>query len=167
MARNIYYYFKLRNGVEYAIKETQIVINCAIMRMYRELTEEQREFHLANPTASVQEVVACQLTPPYVPPAPELSEYISQKVKEFREACYGSVSVTTLEYAAAMDKSENPLADIYFSLVEARAVVTNFRAQAKKALTVYNTYKPQIESAQSVEAVDEAYNEAINELNAR
>ena len=54
MAKNTYYYFNLRNGVAYAIKETYIEINTSIMIMYRELTAEQRAFHLENPTATVQ-----------------------------------------------------------------------------------------------------------------
>lgn len=167
MARNIYYYFKLRNGVEYAIKETQIVINCAIMRMYRELTEEQREFHLANPTASVQEVVACQLTPPYVPPAPELSSYIALKVAELEQVCKESISVTPLEYAMANDKFEHPTASSYYNFAQAQSIVSTFRSQSKMAMDTRDTYTERIRGAHSVEAVDEAYNEAINELNER
>ena len=79
MALDKYYYFKLRNGVEYEIKVTIININTTINRNYRELTDEQREFYIANPTATVQEVVNCQLTPPYVPQTPDVQEYATMK----------------------------------------------------------------------------------------
>lgn len=167
MARNTYYYFKLRNGREYAIKETMIEINCNIMRMYRELTKEQRVFYLANPTASVQEVVACQLTPPYVPPTPELSEYISRKVAELKQACYDNMSVTTLEYAMASDKVNHPTMDCYYKLAAANAIVVSFRSESKRVMGVFDTYKPMIEAAADIAAVDVAYNDAMNELKAR
>lgn len=164
MARSKHYYFKLRDGVEYAIKETIIEINTAIMRMYRELTDEQREFYLAHPTASVQEVVNCQLIPPYVPPTPDVQEYAAQRARELKEACYAAVGITSLEYAMAIDKVENITADSFYSLTEAKRVVSDFRTQSKKAMTVFATYKPRIEAASSVKAVDEIYNQAIEAL---
>lgn len=161
----LYYYFRLRNGVEYAIKVTAIKINTAIMHtMYRELTTEQREFYLANPAATVQEVVNCQLTPPYVPPTPDVQEYATMKAKELKEVCYNSVSVTSLEYAVAEDKVNNVLADSFYSLTEANAVLTSFRSQSKKALTVVNTYTPNILAASTIEDVDTLYNQAIAAL---
>lgn len=164
MARNKHYYFKLRNGVEYAIKETAIEINTLIMRMYRELTDEQREFYLAHPTASVQEVVNCQLTPPYVPPTPDVQEYAVQRVRELKEACYAAMGVTSLEYAMAIDKVENITADSFYSLTEAKRVVADFRTQSKKAMTVLSTYRQRMEAATSIENVDEIYNQAIEAL---
>lgn len=164
MAKSTYFYFKLRNGVEYAIKETPFEINTSIMIMYRELTAEQRAFHLEHPTATVQEVVNCQLTPPYVPPTPDVQEYATMKAKELKEVCYNSVSVTSLEYAVAEDKVNNVLADSFYSLTEANAVLTSFRSQSKKALTVVNTYTPNILAASTIEDVDTLYNQAIAAL---
>ena len=164
MAKNTYFYFKLRNGVEYAIKETPFEINTSIMIMYRELTAEQRAFHLEHPTATVQEVVNCQLTPPYVPPTPDVQEYATMKAKELKEVCYNSVSVTSLEYAVAEDKVNNVLADSFYSLTEANAVLTSFRSQSKKALTVVNTYTPNILAASTIKDVDTLYNQAIAAL---
>jgi hypothetical protein len=160
----LYYYFKLRNGVEYAIKEMVTQINTNIMRNFRELTPEQREFHLANPTASVQEVVNCELTPPYVPPTPDLQEYIDKKLSELKEACYNAVTVTSLEFAMAIDKANNLTADCYYNITQARQVLSDFRSQTKAAMGVYDTYKLQIEEAESIEAVDTLYNEAIAQL---
>ena len=166
MAKNteLYYYFKLRGGVEYEIKVTAVHINTAIMRMYREMTDEQREFYLAHPTATVQEVVQCRLNPPYVPPTPDLEAYIEQKVKELKEACYASVTVTSLEYAMAEDKVNNITADSYYSITEARNVLSDFRSQSKHAVQVFDAHSPQIEASQSIEAVDTLYNQAIEAL---
>ena len=162
-----YYYFKLRNGVEHDIKVLAFPVNMDLglnQRLYRELTTEQREFYLANPTARVQEVVNCELNPPYVPPAQDLQEYIVQKVKELKEACYGSVSVTSLEFAMAIDKVENITADSYYTLTEARQVVSDFRGQSKHAMQVLDTYKPQMEAANTVEEVDVVYEQSITAL---
>lgn len=163
-----YYYFKLRNGVEYDIKVLAFPVNMDLglnQRLYRELTTEQREFYLANPTARVQEVVRCELNSPYVPPTPDLQEYIEQKVKELKDACYGSISVTSLEFAMAIDKIENPASTAcYYNLTKAIQVRDDFRSQSKHAMQVLDTYKPRIEVAQSVESVDEIYAEAISKL---
>ena len=159
-----YYYFKLRNGNPYAIKVSLVPINTTINRSYVEMREEQKAFYLEHPTATVMEVWNCEITPPYVPPTPDVQEYAQQKVKELKDACYGSVSVTSLEFAMAIDKVENITADSYYSLTEARQVVSDFRSQSKHAMQVLDTYKPQIESAQTIDAVDTIYQQAIEQL---
>ena len=159
-----YYYFKLHNGTEYAVKVTAIRINTAIMTMYRELTDEQREFYIAHPTASIHEIVQAHLDPPYVPPTPDVREYAAQKVKELKEACYASVTVTSLEYAMAEDKVNNLTADSYYTALQANNVLKNFRSQSKKAMQVFDTYRPQILAASTIEAIDTLYNQAINAL---
>lgn len=168
MALDKYYFFKLRNGVEYEIKVTVIHINTTINRNYRELTDEQREFYLANPTATVQEVVNCQLTPPYVPPTPDVQEYIEQKLKELKDTCYNSVSVTSLEYAMAnavlAGTSLTYTGEKYYSTNDAKAFMKRFMDESYHAMTVYDTYAPQIEIAASVDAVDTLYNQAIAAL---
>ena len=154
----------MRNGSPYAIKESTVHINTAINRLYVEMTAEQKEFYLANPTATVMEVWNCELVPPYVPPTPDVAEYAARKVGELKESCYESVAITSLEFAMATDKCENITADSYYSLTEARQVVADFRTQSKAAMTVYDTYRPQIEAATTIEAVDALYNQAIEEL---
>jgi len=159
-----YYYFKLRNGNPYAIKVSLVPINTTINRSYVAMTEEQKAFYLENPTATVMEVWNCEITPPYVPPTPDVAEYAQEKVKELKDACYGSVSITSLEFAMAIDKVENITADSYYSLTEARQVVSDFRSQSKHAMQVLNTYKPQMEAANTVEEVDVVYEQAITAL---
>lgn len=159
-----YYYFKLRNGNPYAIKVSLVPINTTINRSYVEMTEEQKAFYLENPTATVMELWNCEITPPYVPPTPDVAEYAQEKVKELKDACYGSVSVTSLEFAMAIDKVENITADSYYTLTEARQVVSDFRAESKHAMTVLATYRHQIESAQTIEAIDTIYGQAMEAL---
>lgn len=159
-----YYYFKMWLGSPYEIKVTAVHINTVINLIYREMTNEQKEFYLEHPTASVMEVWNCQLIPPYVPPTPNVQEYASMRVKELKDACYASVKITDLEYAMAEDKVNNVLADSYYSLTEANAILALFRTQSKKAMQVYDTYKSRIEAAVSVESVDLIYDEAVNSL---
>ena len=160
-----YYYFKMRNGNPYAIKVSLVPINTTINRSYVEMTEEQKSFYLEHPTATVMEVWNCEITPPYVPPTPDVAEYAQEKLKELKDACYGSVSVTTLEFAMAIDKIENPASTAcYYNLTKAIQVRDDFRSQSKHAMQVLNTYKTQIESAQTIEAVDEIYQQAMEAL---
>lgn len=154
----------MRNSSPFDIKESIIHINTTINRLYQEMTEEQKEFYLENPTATVMEVWNCELTPPYVPPTPDVQEYANDKVKELKEACYGAVSVTTLEFAMAEDKVNNVLADCYYSLSEANSVISSFRTQSKKAMQVFDTYSVQILAASTIEAIDALYNTAIEAL---
>lgn len=159
-----YYYFKMRNGSPYDIKESIIHINTTINRLYQEMTEEQKEFYLENPTASVQEVWNCELTPPYVPPTPDVQEYAAETVARLKEACYNAVSVTSLAFAMAIDKVENITASSYYDITTARQVLTDFRNQSKKAMQTFDTYSVQILAASTIEAVDTLYNTAIEAL---
>ena len=160
-----YYYFKMRNGNPYAIKVSLLPINTTINRSYVEMREEQKAFYLEHPTATVMEVWNCEITPPYVPPTPDVAEYAQEKLKELKDACYGSVSVTSLEYAMALDKIENPASiACYYNLTKAIQVRDDFRSQSKHAMQVLDTYKPQIESAQTIEAIDTIYQQAIEAL---
>ena len=149
-----YYYFKMRNGSPYAIKESVIRINTVINRLYQEMTTEQKEFYLEHPTATVMEVWNCALTPTYVPPTPDVQEYANEKVKELKDACYASISITTLEFAMAIDKVENITASSYYDITTARQVLTDFRNQSKKAMQTFDTYSVQILAANTIQAIE-------------
>ena len=164
-----YYYFRVRRPnltdiVPYAIKESSVYIDDNIMLNFKQMTEEQKAFYLEHPTATIMEVWNCEITPPYVPPEPDVAEYAAQKVKELETACYGSVSVTSLEYAMAMDKVQNITADCWYNITQARQVLANFRSQSKHAMEVLTTYKTQMESAATIEAIDTIYQQAMEEL---
>lgn len=160
----MYYYFKKRANVIVDIVSFDHQINLLLNKWYQPLTQEQVDFYLQNPSASIQEVINCQLTPPYVPPTPDVQEYASMRIQELKDACYASVTVTSLEYAVAEDKVNNVLADSYYSLTEANRVLSDFRTQSKKALTVISTYTPRIEAASTIEEVNTIYNQAIEAL---
>lgn len=163
-----YYYFKLRNGNPYAIKVSLVPINTTINRSYVEMTEEQKAFYLEHPTATVMEVWNCEITPPYVPHTPDVAEYAAQKVKELKDACYGSISVTSLEYAMSnaclAGTSILYSGNKYYTTNEAKAVMKRFMDESCHAMQVLNTYKTQIESAQTIEAVDTVYQQAMEAL---
>ena len=157
-----YYYYFVRG------RKIERFITPMYGSWFEELTPEQREFYLANPNATVQEVINCELNPPYVPPTPDLQEYITQKVNELKAACYDSVTVTDLEYAMANAVLAGTAiaytGDRYYTTTQAKAIMKQFLDESNHAMTVYDTYKPQIESAQSIESVDEIYNTAIGQL---
>lgn len=158
----------MRFGGPYEIKVTAVHINTAINLIYREMTDEQRAFYLEHPTATVMEVWNCQLIPPYVPPAPDVQEYASTRVKELKEACYASITVDKVQCAAANAVLAGT-ALVYtgkrhYSTSEAIAIMKQFMDESDKALTVYETYKPRIEAANTVKDVDTLYNQAISEL---
>lgn len=162
---NKYYYFRLRNGQPYAIKESLVPINTNIMHNYQELTAGQIAFYLEHPAASIAEIVKCELNPPHIPPIPDLQEYIAKKVKELKDACHASLSVTSLEYAMAnavlAGTALTYTGDKYYTTIQAKAVMKQFMDESKHAITIYDTYKPQIEGALSTESVDTIYNAAI------
>lgn len=159
-----YYYFKMRNNNPYQIKVELFPINTSIMRNFVEMTTEQKEFYLEHPEATVIEVWNCHITPPPTPPTPDLQEYAARKVKDLKDACYASITVDELQYAMAEDKVNNVLADSYYSLTEANAILASFRTQSKKAMQVLDTYRPQILAASTIEAIDSLYNQAIEAL---
>lgn len=163
-----YYFFKMRNGSPYDIKVSVIHINTTINRLYQEMTNEQKEFYLEHPTATVMEVWNCELTPPYVPPTPDIQEYASMRVKELKDACYAAITVDELQYAMAnavlAGTSIAYAGKKHYSTSKAIAVMKQFMDESDKAATVYETYKPRIESASTIEAIDTLYNQAIEQL---
>ena len=161
---NKYYYFRLRNGSPYSIKETIVPINTIIMHNYQEMTSEQIAFYLEHPTASIQEIVNCELNSSNVEPPIDLQDYIDQKIKDLIEACYNSVTITQLEYAMAEDKINNLAADSYYTTLQANNILKDFRSQSKKAMQVKDTYSAQIQSAITIDDVDTLYNQAIAAL---
>jgi hypothetical protein len=64
----------------------------------------------------------------------------------------------------AEDKLNNVLADCYYSLTEAQKICSDFRSQSKKSMQTFDTYRPQILAASTIEAVDTLYNQAIEAL---
>lgn len=163
-----YYYFKMRNGSPYAIKESIIHINTVINRLYVEMTEEQREFYLANPTASVMEVWNCELVPPYVQPTPDVQKYANEKVRELKDACYGAITIDKVQCEMAncvlAGTAVTYSGKRHYTTLQAKAIMEQFMDESDKVSTIYETYKPQIEAASTIAAIDSLYEEAIGKL---
>jgi hypothetical protein len=136
--------------------------------MFVELTPEQREFYLANPSATVREVENCQLTPPYTPPEEDVQEHIEHKVKDLRAACLATIAVGIPEYAMANSVLAGTSilysGDKFYTTPEAKAVMKQFMDESAHAMNIFKAYKTKIEAAVTNAAVDELYNEAIGKL---
>lgn len=164
----MYYYFKLRLGNPYQIKVEDFEINTTIMKMYVEMTSEQRAFYLEHPTASVMEVWNCEITPPYVPPAEDVQEYAAQKVKELKDTCYASITIDKLQCemanAVLAGTSVSYSGKRHYTTLQAKAIMEQFMNESDKAATIYETYRPQIEAASTTAIVDSLFEEAIAQL---
>lgn len=133
-----------------------------------ELTPEQKEFYLANPNATVQEVVNCQITPPYVPPTQDVQEYAAQKAKELKDACYGAITIDKVQCEMAncvlAGTTVTYSGKRHYTTLQAMAIMKQFMDESDKVSTIYETYKPQIEAANTIEDVDTIYEQAISQL---
>ena len=133
-----------------------------------ELTPEQKEFYLANPNATVQEVVNCQITPPYVPPTQDVQEYAAQKAKELKDACYGAITIDKVQCEMAncvlAGTTVTYSGKRHYTTLQAMAIMKQFMDESDKVSTIYETYKPQIEAASTIEDVDTIYEQAISQL---
>lgn len=133
-----------------------------------ELTPEQKEFYLANPNATVQEVVNCQITPPYVPPTQDVQEYAAQKAKELKDACYGAITIDKVQCEMAncvlAGTTVTYSGKRHYTKLQAMAIMKQFMDESDKVSTIYETYKPQIEAASTIEDVDTIYEQAISQL---
>lgn len=165
---NKYYYFRMSNGKPYAIKESLVEINTNIMRNFQAFTQEQLDFYFEHPTASVQEVWNCEITPPPVPPTPDLQEYAVRKIKELKDTCYGTITIDKLQCEMAnCVLAGTALAYTgtrYYTTNEAKAIMKTFMDESAHAMDVYDTYKPQIEAASTIPDIDTIYNTAISQL---
>ena len=161
----LYYYFVNNKKIVGFPVPVDLAMNVGFVP----LTEEQKSFYLEHPNASIQEVKDCQLISSYIPPTPDIEEYVAMKVKELKSLCYGSVTVSSLEYSVALacvnGTSLIYTGDKYYTVLQAKNIIKQFMDESYKALTVYNNYKPQIESAQSIEAVDALMEQATEALN--
>ena len=160
-----YYYYFVKG-----IRRTRIERFITPMHgsIFVELTPEQREFFLANPSATLQEVENCQLTPPYAPPEEDVQEHIARKVKDLRAACLATIAVGIPEYAMAnavlAGTSILYSGEKFYTTAEAKNVMKQFMDESAHAMNIFKAYKAKIEAAVTNAAVDELYNEAIGKL---
>lgn len=159
-----YYIFNNRKIVAFP-NELNLLINHGFVP----LTEEQTAFYLANPNATIYEIINCQLNEPYTPPEPNVQDYASIKLKELKEKCYGTVTVTSLEYAMAnatlAGTSLLYTGERYYSTNDAKGVMKEFMDEAAAAMELYDTYAAQIRTARTVTEIDTIMSNAENAIN--
>ena len=162
---NTYYYFKLRDGIEYAVKTTSFAINTAIMRGYREMTEEERTFYQENPNATVSEILAQELHT-YTEPQTDLAKHKEEVLADIKAKMTAGISVGMLDYAMAnaclAGTSLSYTGEKFYSTNDAKAVMKAFMDESYAAMTAYESYKTRINAASTKEAVDEIHQEVLN-----
>ena len=137
-----YYFYTPLIGAE-RIEKT---ITPMIGLRWVELTDEQREFYLANPTATVEEVRKCKLNPPYVPPAPSIVQLQDEAKRQLKEKYLVVMSrYTDLQVAMAVTShialTTLTIADkCPYTLREANNIIEGFNSLSKDAKTIYDRY---------------------------
>lgn len=160
----MYYYFWKNKK----ILEMRIPLPTQFNPSVVELTPEQVEFYLANPNATIQEVMNCELTPPYVPPEQDVQEYAVMKIKELKDACYGAITIDKVQCEMAncvlAGTAVTYSGKRHYTTLQAKAIMEQFMDESDKVSTIYETYKPQIEAASTIAAIDTLYEQAIAAL---
>lgn len=161
----MYYYFFRNRIVVFALR-----VNLMLNHGFVELTDEQREFYLANPAASVEEVRKCELNHPYIPPAPSIVQLQDDAKRQLKEAYLAKMSrYTDLQVAMAVTShialTTLTIADkCLYTLKEANDIIEGFNALSKDAKSVYDRYKKNIEDATTKEVIDAELEEAKEEM---
>ena len=115
-----FFYFKIKNNIYKSIEEFDYKINTTLNPCWKELTEEQTEFYLEHPTASIKEIRECQLQPPYIPPVPT--------IKEIREEAIGEID----------KKSRNTIGAVVDVLGFCDAVASTVYAPSRGTASIYS-----------------------------
>lgn len=153
-----YYIVNKKKIVGFPVK-----VNLILNNGFEPLSDEQTKFYLEHPDASINEIRNCQIYTPPEPIEPDLQEYVNKQLTELKELCYNSITISTLEYAMAnaclAGTSLTYTGDKFYSINEAKAIMKQFMDESAHALTYYKNYKTRINSAQSVEEVDNIMNE--------
>lgn len=148
MSVTYYYYFVTHITGRVTIEK---FITPMIIIGYEQLTAEQTEFYLANPTASVEEVRNCELDPPYVPTAPSIVELQEDARRELKTTYAAVMSrYSDLEVAMAITShlalTTLTIADkCPYTLREANNIIDGFNSLAKDAKSIYERYCDLIE----------------------
>lgn len=149
-----------------------IRVNVKINKSFVELTDEQREFYLSNPSASVEEVRRCELTPPYVPPAPSIVQ-LQDIAKEQLKAAYLAVMsrYSDLQVVGAISShyalttltiSDN----VPYTMSEAKNIIEGFNSLGKDAKGIYERYISLLGEQMTEEDIDSTLAAGLLELEA-
>lgn len=134
------------------------------------LTDEQREFYLANPTATVKEVKQCHLDQPPTPPDPDIEEVREQALNDLkfmyadkmgRYSDLQVVGAMTSHYAlTTLTIGDN----VPYTLSEAKNIIEGFNSLMKSAKAIYDRHKKNIEDATNKEAIASELEAAKEEM---
>lgn len=139
---------------------------------YEQLTYEQVEFYLANPTASIEEVRKCELNPPYVPPSPSIVELQEDARRELKTTYAAVMSrYSDLEVAMAITShlalTTLTIADkCPYTLREANNIIDGFNSLAKDAKSIYDRYHALLGEQMTEEAINATLADGKTELEA-
>lgn len=124
-----------------------------------ELTDEQREFYLANPTATVKEVKQCHLDPPPTPPDPDIEEVREQALRDLNNLyCDKMGRYSDLQVVGAIS-SHYALTTLTigdttpYTLSESKNIIERFNSLMKSAKAIYDRHKKNIEDAATKEVI--------------
>ena len=169
--RNINYYYYFVTNL-FGRETIEKFITPMLLIGYEELTDEQREFYLANPTASVEEVRKCKLNPPYVPPSPSIVQLQDEAKRQLKEAYLTKMSrYTDLQVAMAVTShialTTLTIADkCPYSLKEANDIIEGFNSLSKDAKTIYERYYSLLGEQMTKEDIDNTLEAGLAELEA-
>ena len=135
------------------IKVRELAVDTELFAMYKEMTDEQVAFYLANPTASVAEVKRCELYP--IPVEPTLDEVKASAIEELSE-----YSLMTSEKVVPSYKVHNAqitllgnIADAIYSADEAQDIVSKANEVGKECRTLFYESKERIENSYTADDV--------------
>lgn len=97
----MYYYFIKKRGVLYTIFESNIIIDTIMNPSFVLMTQEQIDFYLNNPNATIHEIEQCQLNTTFEIPISEYKELIKKEIDSYSRQKLSSV-VDTLAFANAV-----------------------------------------------------------------
>lgn len=146
-----YYFYK--NKIRTSIQDMTEVSG------FVEFTEEQKEFYLANPDASVNEVRNCKLRTPYVPYTPTLEETKTGYIDGL-----SNMSLGVMEHNMPNYKIVNSLASLnddnksIYNYTVANANVEEYNHNGTILRNIFYTYKTKIEESTTVEDATDAFN---------
>lgn len=169
MAVTYYYYFVTHLFGRVTIEK---FITHMTLSGYEQLTYEQVEFYLANPTASIEEVRKCELNPPYVPPSPSIVELQEDARRELKTTYAAVMSrYSDLEVAMAITShlalTTLTIADkCPYTLREANNIIDGFNSLAKDAKSIYDRYHALLGEQMTEEAINATLADGKTELEA-
>lgn len=62
---NNFYYIKFKNNIPFGVSVFTEQVNTEVNRNFRPMTQEQIDFYLEHPNASISEIINCEVYPPY------------------------------------------------------------------------------------------------------